>query len=191
MRNWTPLTRLSIVLATVATLVSFSSGCDANGPGLLGASPSLADSADVGSRTDQARICRSPADAEQSADQIIRLINMERFERGAVQWDAQLTQAAGDYACQMIQDDFFAHEHPVTGADVSARLSAAGYVFSVAGENLAAGYWSPTEITDGWISSPSHRQVLLDTDFARAGVAVRYGGAHGVYCVLILADHPE
>ncbi|NOT02674.1 MAG: CAP domain-containing protein [Phycisphaerales bacterium] len=183
-QRWTMFLSIWPLAATLA-------GCDGTGPGLLGGASALGDAVEDALPVDQARVCRIPDDADQIADQIIRLINMERFELGSVQSDPALTQVAGDYACQMIQDDFFAHEHPVTGADVSARLSNAGYVFTVTGENLAAGYWSPTEITDGWISSSAHRQVLLDTDFSRAGIAVRYGGAHGVYCVLILADRPE
>lgn len=166
-------------------------GCNVNGPGLL----TNAQSDDTGG-TAPATIqttsdCQTPPDADEFTDQILRLINIERFDLGAVKLDPQLSAIASRYDCTMISEDFFGHVHPRTNHDVTQRLDEAGFAYNVVGENLAAGFWNAYEITDAWMASETHRRIMLDPAFTHAGIAVRYGGDYGIYCVLILADPAE
>lgn len=132
--------------------------------------------------------CVSAADAESLADHVLRLINIERFDIGAVSVDDTLTAVAADYACTMIDDGFFGHGEANTEQGLAERVTRAGYDYEVVGENLAAGIRTAADIVDAWLDSPAHRDILLDPAFTHTGIAVRRGGEHGIYCVLILAD---
>ena len=162
-------------------------GCDGSMGRLL--SPASADS-DHAAKSSNA-VCLTEPDADELADQLTRLVNMERFDVGAVQSDVELSVVAAEYACDMIRDGFFGHTNPVTNAGVVDRVAAGGYDFVYIGEDLAAGIWTAPEIVDAWMDSPSHREIILDPAFKRIGVAVRFGGSHGIYAVLILADPGE
>lgn len=59
-------------------------------------------------------------------------------------------------------------------------MSAAGIRFSVAAENIAAGYTSPESVVEGWINSPGHRENIL-SDNKYLGVGLALGGIYGYY----------
>lgn len=169
-----------------------SAGCDGGGPGLLAPgetaplpapNPSATD-ADSDGPSD----CTSPKDVFELHQQLLRLINIERFDVGMVELDPDLSAIAARYACEMIDDGFFGHVHPKTEQGIADRVEDSGYEYDVVGENLAAGYWNPYEVIDAWMASAAHRDILLDPAFTHVGLAVRYGGEYGIYFVLILAD---
>jgi uncharacterized protein YkwD len=62
------------------------------------------------------------------------------------------------------------------------------YLFYSIGENLAAGQQTPVEVMRVWLSSPSHREIILDPRWKEVGVAVRSGGEYGLYWVQEFAD---
>jgi uncharacterized protein YkwD len=170
-------------------------GCDGGAPGLLASGEPATEAGLSGGQEEVAAgldsNCSTPKDVEALDDQLLRLINIERFDVGTVGPDSQLSAIAANYACEMVDDRFFGHVHPKTDATIADRVEASEYPYEVVGENLAAGYWDPQEVVDAWMASPAHREILLDPAFTRIGVAVRYGGEHGVYWVLILADPAE
>ncbi len=157
-----------------------SGGSESGGSGSSEARVLVDDSADGPAR------CVVKADVD-LAEQLVRLINLERLEAGVVRSSAMLDEAAEQYSCEMVKHAFFGHEHPCDGSDVVTRVESVGYDFSVVGENLAAGLWSASDILDAWLESAAHREILLDPEFSEIGVAVRKGGPHGIYAVLILA----
>jgi len=180
------------VSAIVPVLLWLVGGCAASGTGLLSSTDSdSATQAATATSAASGPACQIPEDAAATTDHILRMINIERLDLGAVVVDPKLSAIAGDYACTMIHDGFFGHTHPVTHEDISKRLDNAGYSYKAVGENLAAGYWNAHEITDAWMASETHKEIMLDPSFTRAGVAVRYGGDFGVYCVLVLAEPAE
>ncbi len=180
---------------TVLILLLCLAGCDGGAPGLLASGDPATGAQGSGGQkevaADPESNCSTPKDVEALDDQLLRLINIERFDIGAVGPDTQLSAIASDYACEMVDDRFFGHVHPKTAETIADRVGASGYPYEVVGENLAAGYWDPQEVVDAWMASPAHRDILLDPAFTHIGVAVRYGGDHGVYWVLILADPAE
>lgn len=129
--------------------------------------------------------CSLPADAGALADQVLNLVNQERANAGLnpVVANVTLENEADEYACELIGDNFFAHENPVTGSTLKDRAAAFNYQFSVIGENLAAGQKSPEEVMAAWMNSPGHRANILDPRFTQLGVAVRSGGQYGLYWV--------
>ncbi len=129
--------------------------------------------------------CGIPPEAEQYATRIVELVNEERMSQGLppVTTNAVLTDMASNYACEMIDGDFFDHTSPITGSTVGSRALQAGYFFKKVGENLAGGQTSPEQAMSEWMASPGHRENILDRDFIEMGTAVRTGGNYGWYWV--------
>lgn len=131
-----------------------------------------------------------PEDAEQLADQVLQLINLERAEAdlGPVVLNPALTRVATDFACRMIDQNFFLHHDPDTGEGPGDRARAADYLFYAVGENLAAGQATAAEVMDVWMESPAHRQIILDRRWQEVGIAVRFGGEYSIYWVQEFGD---
>jgi uncharacterized protein YkwD len=107
--------------------------------------------------------------------EVISLINQERANEGlsALSNQSQLTSAARTHSDDMACNNFFSHTSPTTGSPFD-RIAAAGYSYSAAGENIAAGYGSPSALVDGWMSSSGHRANILSTNFTQIGVGYAY-----------------
>lgn len=183
------LRTLSVLVLTA--LLSLA-GCPATPENLsgltLGTSPSTAlgqRSEAPGGSTTTATGCATPAEAEAWQDQVLRLVNEQRAQAGLepLALNAVLEQQAADYACELIDFDFFDHVNPVTGSTLVDRAEAAGYDYLVIGENLAAGQRSPQEVVDAWMNSEGHRANILDPRYTEIGIAVRLGGSYGIYWV--------
>ncbi|MCW5660885.1 MAG: CAP domain-containing protein [Burkholderiaceae bacterium] len=99
---------------------------------------------------------------------------------GALQWHGALVDAATRHSQDMAERNFFSH----TGSDNSTpgqRITEAGYDWSLAGENIAAGYRSVQEVMDGWMSSDSHCANIMNPTLRDIGVACVPGTASNTY----------
>lgn len=134
--------------------------------------------------------CFTSDAAERMVDQVLQLVNLERGEESLppVVLDPTLARIAGDYACRMIDDDFFGHRDPINDHGAGERAVAARYAFYAVGENLAAGQESAVEVMKVWMASPAHRAIILDGRWTEVGISVRFGGTHGVYWVQEFGD---
>lgn len=65
------------------------------------------------------------------------------------------------------------HTNP-DGESPFDRMSNAGYSYSYAGENIAAGYPSPSAVVAGWMGSTGHCKNIMSPNFTEIGV-----GYHG------------
>ena len=141
-------------------------------------------------RDSQAFRCLIGEDADRMADQVLQLVNLERAEEGLppVVANPTLAQIAGDYACRMIELDFFGHKDLETEHGPGERAIAARYFYYAIGENLAAGQQTAAEVMTVWMESPSHRAIILDPKWEEIGIAVRSGGDYSVYWVQEFAD---
>ncbi len=95
-------------------------------------------------------------------------------------WNAALTQAAVAHSDDMVSHNFFDH----TGSDGStlgSRATAAGYVWSALGENIAAGQGTVAEVVDGWMKSDGHCANLMNASYRDIGVACVAGNAGTTY----------
>ena len=103
-----------------------------------------------------------------------------------VQWSDALYRAAAEHNYDMVTADFYAHEGSGTasdwtaqvqdlegGSDSSDRISNNGYIFSSSGENLYAhtGNSSISTAISGWLNSPNHCIILMNSDFTDIGVS--------------------
>lgn len=136
-------------------------------------------------RAEEPYQCFIPTEADQYAFRVIELVNEERSLRGlpALSSNAILTEMAADYACEMVEGDFFDHVSPITGSTVGSRALQGGYYFKKVGENLARTQTTPEQVLSDWMESPSHQANILDGEFIEMGAAVRTGGADGWYWV--------
>lgn len=67
----------------------------------------------------------------------------------------------------MVSSDQFAH-----GTNFAARISAAGYVWRSAGENIATGFATPRAVVHAWMGSTGHCENILNPSFRNVGTGV-------------------
>jgi len=106
---------------------------------------------------------------------VVELVNQERARVGCLPlaMNTALNNAALGHSEDMARNDFFDH----TGSDGSSpwdRMTRAGYQWSGAGENIAAGYASPEAAVSGWMGSAGHRANILNCSFRDTGVGYIY-----------------
>lgn len=120
------------------------------------------------------------ATATFSAEQIINLTNQKRAQSGLgnLVYNPILTRAAGAKAQDMFANNYWAHNSP-SGKTPWSFITAAGYRYVFAGENLARDFGDAGAVVDAWMASPSHRSNLLDKNFKETGVAVANGKLTG------------
>jgi uncharacterized protein YkwD len=87
-----------------------------------------------------------------------------------LQPNEHLRSAAEEHARDMLKNNYFAHEGH-DGSNPAQRVAAAGYSYSIVGENIASGPPTAAEAVDGWIASPEHCENLMDARFTDSGVA--------------------
>lgn len=116
------------------------------------------------------------------AQQVVELTNAQRAANGcgALTVNTTLTSVAQAHSADMAANNYFDHTDK-QGNDPFARMRAAGYSFSYAGENIAAGQQTPAAVMDAWMNSPGHRANILNCHFTEIGVGYATGGSYGKY----------
>jgi uncharacterized protein YkwD len=109
-------------------------------------------------------------------DETERAIQQYRLQKGLPELTRSpaLDELARDHSRDMAARGYTAHRSP-DGEDAVDRATRHGVAFLKIGENIARtrGARDPVrQAVDGWIHSPSHRQVLLDPDYLETGVGV-------------------
>lgn len=119
--------------------------------------------------------------------EIIRLTNLEREKQGLsdVNLDPELSAAAAQKAADMFARDYWAHVSPI-GTQPWFFITAAGYNYRYAGENLARDFSDPNSVVTAWMNSPSHRENLLSAKYHDIGVAVVDGKLGGQETTLVV-----
>ena len=103
----------------------------------------------------------------------------------ALAWNDTLFSAAARHSLDMAKRNYFSHVSP-DGIDFSQRLSAEGYSVWAAGENIAAGQGSVSEVMAAWLASPGHCQNIMRPVFNEVAVACARGGGWGTYWTMEL-----
>lgn len=100
------------------------------------------------------------------------LINQERLRFGLppLNVSSELDQSAQDWS------DFLARTNRYYHGDVSGRMTAAGYDWSVGGEDIAVGYPTPRDVVAAWMASTGHCQNILFAGFRDMGAGEALGG---------------
>jgi uncharacterized protein YkwD len=111
---------------------------------------------------------------------VLCLVNRQRTARHlpTLRSSARLDRSAQLWTNVMIRTAIFSH-----GVDFSARISATGYFWSAAGENIATGFQTPQQVVTAWMASTDHCHNILDPGYAEVGTGLstqplgRYGPA--------------
>jgi len=88
----------------------------------------------------------------------------------AIGWNGTLFDAAAAHALDMASNNYFAHDSR-DGRSFSDRITAAGYRWSAAGENIAAGYGNIDGVMQGWLDSPGHCANIMGGNFTEVAVS--------------------
>ncbi|HWD64372.1 MAG TPA: CAP domain-containing protein [Solirubrobacteraceae bacterium] len=118
----------------------------------------------------------SQASRHQLKGAVVCLINQQRTSRGLPRLHAngKLNRSAQDWTRTMISRQIFTH-----GTNFASRISAVGFNWSTAGENIAVGYTTPFQVVKAWMASPDHCQNILYPDFSQVGTGVLNRGISG------------
>lgn len=127
--------------------------------------------------------------AEQMAQEVIRLTNIERAKHGKapLQYHAKLQEAAMVRAKEISIK--FSHDRP-DGRDGLTALGEAG-VGCPSGENIAYGYGTPEAVIAGWMKSDGHRWAMLDATSTHIGVGFYKSSKGGYYWVQDFSSDPD
>lgn len=116
------------------------------------------------------------------AAEVVRLTNAERAKNGcqALTVNAALTRSAQGHSDDMSANNYFAHNSQ-DGRTPFDRMKAAGYTYSMAAENIAAGQRTASDVVAAWMGSPGHRANIVNCGLKEIGVGVAKGGSYGIY----------
>lgn len=122
-----------------------------------------------------------------SVSRLIESTNQKRSEAGipTVTLNAELSQAAAEKATDMFDHDYWAHNSP-QGKTPWDFIHGAGYVYVVAGENLAKNFNDSDAVVEAWMNSPSHRENLLRSQYKDVGFAIVNGRLGGEETTLVV-----
>jgi len=148
----------------------------------------VTDPTDLAGISETVLVVGTPSTEDTFAHQVLYLTNLERRAQGLppLKGEDSLARASFGHLLDMAMQNYFAHES-LDGRSPWDRIEAEGYIFDVAGENIAAGYPTPRLVVDAWMASPGHRENILYTGFRELGVAYyfeqddTYPGPTGYY----------
>ncbi len=122
--------------------------------------------------------------------QVLTLVNQHRRAAGCGELvrNNALARAAQAHARDMARNDYVSHTS-LTGATFTTRVSTAGYRYSWAAENTAAGFRTPKAVVAAWMQSPGHRANILNCRLTQSGVGYAYNreSTYGAYWVQVFA----
>ncbi len=120
-------------------------------------------------------------------EKLLELTNKKREESGLnmLKLNSQLSQAATQKANYMFLHNFWAHTAP-DGTTPWVFINESGYVYALAGENLAKNFSNSDGVTEAWMNSPSHRENILREQYEDIGFAVVNGKLNGEETTLVV-----
>lgn len=121
------------------------------------------------------------------SDDVIDLVNSERSaqRRSSLKSDETLNMIAEQRAREIAVK--FSHTRP-DGSKCSSLLQENDIVNVYAGENIAAGHRSATEVMNTWMNSDGHRKNILNENYTRIGVGVYEASNGTIYWVQVFTS---
>ncbi len=184
--NTVDLSELKLFLAGTPSADIATATFDLNGDG-------TSDSADLaflkiylvtGMTPDELLIEQSKNVAAQNMayyEEVLSLVNQIRAEVGAapLTLDTTLCYAATLRSIEMQENNYFSHTRP-NGTSCFTVLDTFNIRWSAAGENIAAGYRTPSDVVTGWKNSEGHYKNMINTNYTKLGVG-KYGSDYYPY----------
>jgi uncharacterized protein YkwD len=100
---------------------------------------------------------------------VVCVVNQERTSRGLppLTENTRLDSSAQSWSDWLVANDQFTH-----GDNFAGRISATGYQWQNAGENIAAGMDTPQDAVSALMGSQGHCENILDPAFRDVGIGV-------------------
>jgi uncharacterized protein YkwD len=100
---------------------------------------------------------------------VVCLINLQRTKHHLppLHVAQDLNRSAQGWTNVMVNTGQFTH-----GANFAGRMTAAGYTWSSAGENIATGFRTPWDVVKAWMASPDHCTNILDPTYSDVGTGL-------------------
>ncbi len=105
--------------------------------------------------------------------EVVRLVNENRTSSGLNELNESqdLTNVARVKSNDFIINHYFSHNSPTYGTPFE-MLNAFDIPYTSAAENIASGQQTPEEVMRFWLSSPGHRDNILNPNYTDIGVGV-------------------
>ncbi|MEK9200133.1 SafA/ExsA family spore coat assembly protein [Ureibacillus sp. 179-F W5.1 NHS] len=113
-----------------------------------------------------------PEQEGQAVEQeVVRLVNVERANAGlpALKSDWELARVAEHKSQDMADKNYFSHTSPTYGSPFT-MMKNYGITYKSAGENIAQGQRTASEVVKAWMNSEGHRANILNRNFTHIGV---------------------
>ena len=119
--------------------------------------------------------------------EVVNKTNEERAKLGlpALVVNANLTQAALAKGQDVFTDQYWAHVAP-DGKQPWDFMKENGYIYVVAGENLARDFADTGGMMGAWMDSPTHRANIINSRYSEIGIAVIDGKLQGTETTLVV-----
>jgi len=113
--------------------------------------------------------------------ELFDLVNVFRtsLNLNTLTWNEAVAVVARKHSVDMAVRKFFDHTNP-SGYTPFDRLLADGVDYTLAAENIAAGYTNAFSTHNGWVNSPGHRENLV-RNVRQVGIGVHFGGDYRIY----------
>jgi uncharacterized protein YkwD len=110
---------------------------------------------------------------DMSATELLTGTNLQRTDNSesALNLDTQLDNAAQAKANSMVALNYWSHDTP-SGQPPWVFITAAGYNYVTAGENLAYGFNTSGDVITAWMGSPEHRANILNSAYKDVGFGI-------------------
>lgn len=120
-------------------------------------------------------------------DALLADTNAKRVTAGLVPLTLNMTlsQAAAAKAQDMFANNYWAHNSPA-GKTPWNFISAAGYQYTIAGENLAKNFSTSDGVVEAWMASPTHRDNIMKPGYRDIGFAIVNGVLGGEETTLVV-----
>ncbi|HEX2810249.1 MAG TPA: CAP domain-containing protein, partial [Kineosporiaceae bacterium] len=123
--------------------------------------------------------------------QVVTLVNQQRITAGcrALTISPILITVARAHSKEMSDSSGGIKHNSADGRTPFQRMTAAGYSYSVAAENIAAGQSTAAAVMAAWMASEGHRANILNCGLTQIGVGTVYkaGSQYGTYWTQDLA----
>ena len=118
---------------------------------------------------------------------IVSLTNASRQSFGltALTFNSQLKAAAQTKASDMLAKGYFSHETP-DGKTPWDFITAAGYSYLSAGENLAVNFIEAEDVENAWMNSPGHKANILNQTYQEIGIGIAQGEYQGKEAIFVV-----
>jgi uncharacterized protein YkwD len=122
-----------------------------------------------------------------TSSSVVSLTNQSRSANNlsALTVNGKLAAAAQAKANDMMAKQYFSHVSP-DNKQPWDFISAQGYSYQGAGENLGVGFFQAEGLEDAWMNSPGHRANILNSSFKEIGIGIASGVFQGQQATVVV-----